>query len=218
MSRLYVFALTEQKAAPFVADGHRIEFVKTDGVYAAVERVAERPGVSEAALRTQHDVVARIAERVNALLPARFGAYVDPAELDVLTLRRRDAINEALTLVRGRGQMTVRLFQDEPPPHIAAPAPTTGTDYLERRAQSSAPHARPDALGPIGDAVRHIVAAERIDNGQGRIAATLYHLVDRNLLEQYKQALLPLRRRAGDSMMTVTGPWPPYAFVPELWV
>jgi hypothetical protein len=96
MSGLYVFGLSGQKAATFVAAGHRIEFVKADDVYAAVERVSRPPAVSEETLRKQHEVVAHIAGRVEALLPARFGAFVDARELRAVVAGRRHAILEAL--------------------------------------------------------------------------------------------------------------------------
>jgi len=66
VSGLYVFGLAGQKAASFVAAGHRIEFVKADDVYAAIERVSRPPAVSEETLRKQHEVVAHIAGRVEA--------------------------------------------------------------------------------------------------------------------------------------------------------
>ena len=145
MSTLYVFALAAGKAGPFSAAGHRIEFVKADAVYAAVERLDERPAVSEAALRTQHDIVARIAAKVDAILPARFGSLVDVEELERVVALRREAIRDALDLVRGRVQMTVRLFDAEAPPVPAGPRGHGGDEAepsICRRGGSWPPGAR----------------------------------------------------------------------------
>jgi hypothetical protein len=213
---LYVFALAGRKARSFSAAGHRIEFVDAAGVYAAVERLEARPDVSEAALRTQHDIVAQVATRVDAILPARFGSFVDAAELERVVALRRDVIAEALALVRGRVQMTVRLFDPEgrpdPPPRGNA---ATGTAYLEGRRAAAAGRALPQAEA-IAAAVKDIVAAARTEPGHGRVAGTIYHLVDRADVGKYKRALSTLEASSGGGM-TVTGPWPPFGFVPDLW-
>jgi hypothetical protein len=214
---LYVFALAAQKARPFSTAGHRIEFVDAGGVYAAVERLDARPIVSEAALRTQHDIVARVASKVDALLPARFGSFLDAEELARVIALRRDVIAEALALVRGRVQMTVRLFEAEghAAPRVSGSAPT-GTAYLEGRRLSAAVRALPQAEA-VAAAVKDVVAATRTEPGQGLVAATIYHLVDRADLGKYKDALATLESSADTGTLTVTGPWPPFGFVPDLW-
>lgn len=219
---LYVFAIAARKATPFSAAGHRIEFVKTDDVYAAVERIEEGPAVSEAALRTQHDIVARIAGKVDAILPARFGSLVDVQELERVVALRRDAIREALDLVRGRDQMTVRLFDAgvRASPRSLPPAGTdaaSGTDYLQKRRQATTARALPPTVAAITAAVRDIVAAERSEPGEGRIAATVYHLVERAAVDKYKERLTGLHSKLETETLRVSGPWPPFAFVPELW-
>ena len=218
MSGLYVFGLAGQRAAPFVATGHRIEFVKADDVYAAIERVKQPPAVSEETLRKQHEVVAHIAGRVEALLPARFGAFVDARELRAVVAGRRDVILEALALVQGRTQMTVRLLGPELP--VAGPVETratTGTEYLAHRRATVASPPMPAALCAVADAVRGIVVTERSEAGRGRVMATLYHLLDRDLVADYKTALERIPPLTGDMALVVTGPWPPFAFAPDLW-
>ncbi len=213
---LYVFALSAQRARPFTADGHRVEFVDADGVYAAVERLAEPPVVSEAALRAQHAIVAQVAKRVDAILPARFGSFVDRAELARLVALRRGAIVEALDLVRGRVQMTVRLLDLEGAATAPAPAaPSTGTAYLEGRRRATAVREHP-RLDAVADAVKGTVRATRREPGQGRVAVTLYHLVDRADVPAYARALASATEEGAGSV-SVTGPWPPFAFVPSLW-
>jgi hypothetical protein len=222
MSSLYVFALADRKARPFRAAGHRIEFVSVDDVYAAVERVDERPAVSEAALRTQHEIVARIAAKVDAMLPARFGSLVDVQELERVVALRRDAIRDAFDLVRGRDQMTVRLFDAgvrAAPPSVvrAGTDAATGTDYLQKRRQAAPMRARPPTVAAITAAVRDIVAAERFEPGEGRVAATVYHLIERAAVDQYTKRLTGLQSTLEPEALRVSGPWPPFAFVPELW-
>lgn len=220
MSTFCVFALTSEAAPPFQHHGHRVEFIDVGGLYAAVEEVAERPSVSEAALRAQHDVVMRIAERVEAVLPARFGAVLDKDELEHLVSLRKSAIREALGLVAGRVQMTLRTFAGEggiAGPRDAPPPPkrpvSSGTAYLRQRRDASAPGA---AAGPVLEAaaaVRELVVSERLQGGQGRVQWAMYHLIDHGAIERYKAAVAPFESAA----LAVSGPWPPFAFAPDLW-
>jgi hypothetical protein len=222
MSALYVFALTNQPAPPLRHGNRRIEFIEVGGIHAAVERVASRPAVSEAALRTQHDIVMKIAARVDAILPARFGALLDKEELESLVTLRLAPIRETLELVSGRVQMTVRVFSSaeqsvsrqaaHADQRSAASAAASGTRYLEQRRREASPALSGHAEA-ISAAVREIVRVERSHRGEGRVDWTLYHLVDRGALPQYERALEPFRSPA----VAVTGPWPPFAFVPDLW-
>jgi hypothetical protein len=216
MSALYVFALTRDVAAPFEFDGHRIEFIGVSGLGAAVERVAARPQVSEATLRTQHEIVMRISTHVDDLLPARFGAFVDDRELDEIVAIRRNVIAEALDLVHGRVQMTIRIRETTPSAGRAdrsgSGTATTGTAYLEAR-RAAAVHTVPPGAASMIAAVGRLVAAERSENGQGPSVASIYHLIDRRHVDEYRAALSGVP----SSIITVSGPWPPFAFAPDLW-
>lgn len=215
MTSLYVFAFTNQPAPPLLHGGRRIEFVQIEGVHAAIERLPARPAASEEELRAQHEIVMRIADSVDAILPARFGAWVEAAELERLVSFRRAPILDTLRLVSGRVQMTVRVYTPpgERPARMNAPAeaPRTGADYLAQRRRNS--RVLTGDAAAISAAVRDLVRDERRHRGQGHLAWTLYHLVDRGAVGAYRQAAGAL----GSSLATVTGPWPPFAFVPDLW-
>lgn len=212
MSALYVFALTRDSAAAFEYDGHRIEFITRNGLGAAVERTAERPQVSEAALRTQHEIVMRISTYVDEVLPARFGAFVDDRELEQLLAMRRDVIQQALDLVHGRVQMTIRVREGAPTAVRLDEAVTSGTAYLEAR-RAAAVQPLPPGAASMTAAVRQLVAAERSESGHGRSVASIYHLIERRHVKQYRAAL----SSDESSGITVSGPWPPFAFAPDLW-
>lgn len=217
MSAFNVFALTRQAVAPFELDGHRVELVDAGGgVFAAVERIAERPRVSEAALRAQHDVVMQLAAAVDELLPARFGSFMDEGELRQLLALRRKIIDEALDLVRGRVQMTVRLKEDaaaSSPPAPALTARTSGTAYLEARRAAAAPRL-PMSATALSAAVGHLVVAERAERSPGLHSASIYHLVAKEDVPRYTSAIWHL----GAPDLSFSGPWPPFAFAPDLWV
>jgi hypothetical protein len=220
MSTVYVFGLVDAKAGGFTEAGHRIEFVPAGAVYAAVERLGERPAVSEEALRAQHRIVERIAAKVEAVLPARFGSLVDLEELERVVALRREAIRDALELVRGRTQMTVRLLDGVARAPVAARGhrgaeAASGTEYLQARRQAGV-RVLPPAVAAVTAAVRDIVAAERSEAGEGRVAATVYHLVAHTGVQRYRKRLAAVQ--PGDQQtLSISGPWPPFAFVPELW-
>ncbi len=222
MSLLYVFAFTSTSAPPLRHGNRRIEFIEVAGIHAAVERAAERPAVSETALRAQHDIVVKIAAAVAAVLPARFGALLDREELEAFVSTRLDHINKGLALVSGRVQMTVRVFTSgrpagtHEPPREGRPygtdRPASGTAYLEqRRREATVPLT--GAAETISRAAAGLVQAERRHRGEGRVEWTLYHLVDRQVVPQYERAMEPFKSEG----VAVTGPWPPFAFVPDLW-
>ena len=224
MSAVYVFALVDAKTAPLHVAGHTIEFLGVpgaDGIYSAVERVDGRPAPSEETLRAQHEVVVAIARQVDAVLPARFGSLLDRGELERVVTLRRAAILESLDLVRGRVQMTARLFTSHPQAAGAevAPAPpraTSGTGYLQQRWHAAAVRARPNGILDFTAALRGIAVAERFEAGRGVLATTVYHLIDRGGVAKYNRALAKLRSRLMPQLLTVSGPWPPFAFVPDL--
>lgn len=216
MSALYVIALTNEPAPPLHLADRRIEFIEVSGIHVAVQRLADPPRLSEAALRAQHDVVMKIAECVEAIVPARFGALLDRQELESLVSMRLDPIRKTLEHVAGRVQMTVRA--------CGAPRSATanrmrnqheretGTAYLQKRRRTLAPPITGEAL-EVSRAVRDLLHDERTHPGTGRVGWTLYHLVDRSAVPEYIRALEPLR----SSSIVVSGPWPPFAFVSDLW-
>jgi hypothetical protein len=61
------------------------------------------------------------------------------------------------------------------------------------------------------------VKGERIVRGERGVVATLYHLVARGRSVEYHGALEPLRAGFPGPGFIVSGPWPPFAFAPDLW-
>jgi Gas vesicle synthesis protein GvpL/GvpF len=219
---VYVYALSEARAPALHVMGRTVRFERIGDLYAAIERRSAPPPLSEDELRTQHAIVAAISSASDAVLPARFGAFVAREELARIVALRRDRIHEALGLVRGRSQMNVRILGA----HRRAPAARVGrsgesrrpgTRYLlERRAASKG--RIPSALvRALHTAVDRIVLDERVEAGEGFVAARVYHLIARGTEGRYRQALDQFIRARVRNRIAATGPWPPFAFVPEIW-
>jgi hypothetical protein len=195
--------------------GRRIELRRCARIDVAVERREERPPMTERALRTQHAIVEQLATRFDAVLPARFGSLLPVEDLERLVKARRSDLTEALRSVRKRVQMTVRITAPGAAITSRTGSPTSGTAYLNaRRAAVSA--APPSSIAALTEAVADFVRDERVEaNGeQGR--TVLFHLVDRGDVERYRASIARVAIPAA-GRVTVTGPFPPFAFAPELW-
>ena len=107
-ARLYVYAIVRSNVRlPRIA-GHRLERVELTGVAAAVERRTKARAPSHRALRDQYGVVTTLHERLDAILPVRFGALIEEDELRRVVRLRRSMFVSALRTVRRKSQMTVR--------------------------------------------------------------------------------------------------------------
>jgi hypothetical protein len=89
----------------------------------------------------------------------------------------------------------------------------SGAAYLQRR---RAVYAIPGELDPVREAVSRFVAEERVAPGRAGVRITLFHLVERDRIARYKEAVEHSITAAPPGSVTVTGPWPPFAFAPEL--
>lgn len=215
--KVYVYALVDRRLPPVTLHGRRIESVKTAGLYALAERAVQAPAISEHALREQHDIVVRLAARSDAILPARFGSLLDRDELAAIVSARRAAITDALALVRGREQMTVRLRGAGPEDARPRPCPTRGPGaaYLETK-RAAVGYPLPEAVDRLGRAMTRWIAAQRAEPGSVGVRVTIYHLIERGTSEDYRHALAAAADAARPYAVDVTGPWPPFAFAPEL--
>jgi hypothetical protein len=194
------------------------------GTVAIVADRAEAPSLTESALRDHDAVVRRIARAVPAILPVRFGTLV---ETDRSLIAQLDAwsadLRAALSLVDRREQMTLRLYGRnvaaepfEPEEFETKAANNPGTRYLTRLARAQVRSRSAPELAPLRRPLAGIVAAERITrHDAGPLLLTAYHLIPRGKARIYCGIL----KRHADALglrAAATGPWPPYAFVPEL--
>jgi gas vesicle protein GvpL/GvpF len=167
------------------------------------------PELSADTLRAHEAAVRRIAEAAQACLPARFGSAArDQASLVEAIAGRETELAEALRLVRGREQMTLRVYGTLP--FVRAPG-GPGTRYLhERRRAKALPE-----LEPLRTALGDLIRAERVEaHAEPGLAASVFHLIDRGRAPDYLRAvetarIEPLR-------ISATGPWPAWSFAPEL--
>jgi hypothetical protein len=229
VSVVYLYALIDRKPRGDIGRGlrrERLQVVAGSGFHLVVGRLGAAPQPATAVLRRHDAVVRRIAARVDAILPIRFGTIAPDEAAAVRWLAPR-AIELAgrLVHVRGREQMTLRLFGARAA--RALPAPVTGTPasgrarpgtrYLAERRRVHAKAAVPE-LDPIRRALDGLVADERVQrHATPPLIASAYHLVPRGRGAQYRTRVARAARTLAPLRLAVSGPWPPYAFGADAW-
>jgi len=219
---LYLYALVDGEPSGPLGEGiagEPLSLLPRGGVSAVAGALPARPSPDCETLERQDAVVRRLAERFGAILPARFGeAFADEAALAGRLDPREREIAEALALVRGCVQMTLRVFgEPEPAPEPDTAGGGPGTRHLAaRRRQREWAHSLPE-IDPLRAALHPLLRAERIERhgAAGPLVGTAYHLIPRAQAGAYLEALEAARGRIGGRRVAATGPWPPYAFAPE---
>jgi hypothetical protein len=219
---VYLYALVNGEPSGPLGEGlagEPLRQIRCGGFAAVVGDLPQKPEPDRETLQAQDAVVRRLAEVFTALLPARFGeAFAYETVLIDRIAGQASGIAEALALVRGCVQMTLRVFGDPGPieESLEEPAGGPGARYLEARRRE---HERSRSLPEIDslrEALRPLLRAERIERREtGRLLGTAYHLVPRERTGAYLAALKEAGERIGGRRVSASGPWPPYAFGPE---
>lgn len=235
MSRIYVYALVEQRARSLRIASRALRIVEcrrpsvgnrtsaisnrtpaAGDIYAAVEYLVRAPELSESTLKLQHEIVAALARRFDPILPVRFGAFIEEQELLRIVQLRREILTEAFAGVRGQEQMTVRIFGVEPQRSRARTANSTGTAYLERRrAVQRSP--LPPVAERIRTSVSTIATRECVEQGRSNVRAVLHHLIPKGRSADYIGLVENAAAGPCPERVTVSGPFAPFAFTPDIW-
>jgi hypothetical protein len=198
--------------------GERLRLVRRGAVAAVVSDRARAAAPSPANLRRYDRTMHELAERFPAIIPARFGTSMTEEELISTLASRRAAFAGALSSVRGRVQMTVRVVAQRGSRKdgghsiseaSAASTSITGRDYLKARARAAEAARMVPGFEPVRDAVVRWVREERVEH-RGEVSS-VYHLIPRAATEAYRRAVQASATAAGLRVI-VSGPWPPYAF------
>jgi hypothetical protein len=222
MSALYLYALlAETPAADLGAGlaGEPLRLIPCAGLLAVAGSMDAPPALAAPALRAHDDVVRRLATLAEALLPARFGTVAEDERALATALEPRlPALREALTLVRGCEQMSLRVFGAASavaaePADASAGGP--GARYLQERRRAHRHASELPGLEPLRRALGRLVRAERIEpHHTPPLLASVYHLVPRGVAAAYRERLEATRTVLQPWRVDASGPWPPYAFAP----
>jgi hypothetical protein len=236
---LCVYALTGGAARVSARGlaGERLHVYAHGPVAAVAGRLSRAPDASPELLRRYDGAMRRLAGKLPAVLPVRFGTcFNDPAELAFVLRSRGASLVRALAHVRNRVQMTVRLIEDPEQrarigrrgAPLSAPVATglpsalsrrphrprgSGTAYLRDRAEAVARDHDVAGFAPVRDAVRRWLRDERIER-RGAVVS-VYHLIPRASADRYRRAIARAAATC-ELRLVVSGPWPPYAFADTL--
>ena len=215
MVNLYAIVRAGRTRAIRTRNGRQLKQIRSGPIAAVVREVTRPPAASPGQLRRYDREMRDLAEQFPAVLPARFATVMPADELMfILSSRRRD-FQRALSHVRGKSQMTVRIVSGAATPQrrlAAAPhpdVPASGREYLRARARDAAAQRVVPGFEPVRKAVARWIRDERVEHRNG--ISTIYHLIPRASSTRYRQAL---QEAAADTALPaiVSGPWPPYAF------
>lgn len=230
MTDLYLYALARESPGVDLGSGlagEPLRWLGAGAPGAIVGETGEKPAVTPEALTAHDALVQRLAGSIPALLPARFGQTIS-GEADLLAWlsTRRKELEEALALVDGCVQMTLRVFAGADAPQEAAPPQPVdeslgpGARYMQARREAAARAKALPEIAPLREALRPLLRAERVERpssaASGRLRATAYDLVKRGEAETYTRMVAEAAPHLGFWKVTATGPWPPYAFAPAL--
>jgi hypothetical protein len=223
MSDVYVYAVLGETPRPDVGAGlsdEPLRVLRSGDLLAAVGEMSARPAVTESTLRAHDAVIRRLASAVHAILPVRFGSLLSESSLaDVLRVRAPE-LTQALALVAGREQMTLRVLGDRPPdrereadePERADLGP--GARYLTARRDEWRRAREAPELAPLRPVLAPLVRDEHVTrHDTPPLLASVYHLIDRGDADAYRAVIGGAP--PGAVRLVASGPWPPYAFAPE---
>ncbi len=209
---LYLYAIVGPGARGPFGKGMRGALLSTVSAGGARVVVQEGPRFEPTmtAMRAHDRVVRRIARRVSAVLPFRFGSTVtDARALRQLLAPLSSAIARALEHVDECVQMTMRVYGRR----ARAPRPSRddgpGTRFLRKRLASG----RVPEVLPISRATAPFVRDTRVQRHEARpLLASVYHLVPRVCLPEFREAVARSSADLRGVTVQTTGPFPPYAF------
>jgi hypothetical protein len=218
----YVYALLAEPPRGEAGAGlgaEPLRFLAVGDMLAVVGDLAARPPVSPTTLLAHDSVVRRLAAAVDAILPVRFGTLLDGEQaLAEAIAARAPRLREALALVAGREQMTLRVFGSPAAAAGVEPAPDDlgpGARYLETRRRQARRDAAVPELAPLRARLEPLVHAEQAQRHETPpLLASVYHLIDRGRAPAYLDAVAGGADAMAPRHARATGPWPPYAFAP----
>ena len=227
----YVFALVDDMPAgkPGTGLSGPLGIRRIGSILAVVERRADVPPAEFGTLERHQAVVTELASRVPAILPVRFGTLLDTDALKEVLGEREEDVAEGFDLVRNRVQFTWRRLKRFPGSRVlgspvqgsrvrgsqvrGSQIPASGAEYLRQAATRAAKPAPPAAWRVIRSKLAPLVVSEHYQPASAATPESLYHLVGRT--ETHKYRLLADKLASSSPSVTVTGPFPPFAFTPE---
>lgn len=188
-------------------------------------------------IRAHHAIVEAVWRRTDACLPARFGqTFPDEDALGERLDRRAEHLGRELSRLAGTAEMSVRIVSggaehdaevgtapavvEASDAEVGAPGSGPGQAYLRARAEALKLGRRREAraeavaeeLRTWMDGSATVRDARLVVPRPGTGVASVAHLVARDEVPAYREALADFSRAHGGWRLVVGGPWPPWSF------
>ena len=185
------------------------------------EHLQDKPLTQQAIV--EHSRVISDCFRTMTVLPFRFGTIFESDEALRRAVRtNRKAFLESLSRLRGKSEMHVKIVvKDGTIEEAVADMPVgVGGEYLRKlRDRASRERERQTKARALSMQVHKLfcpleedVSCKRIDSGNMLI--DFAHLIDTNTVAKYQNRYSAATRHFKDCQVTISGPWPPYHFMP----
>jgi hypothetical protein len=173
----------------------------------------------------EHARVVSQSFRTATVLPFRFGTIFDTEDAIRQAVRsNRRTFCESVARLRGKSEMRIKLTVRDgslrgPLDEIVLPD-TVGREYLtklrekasrERERQTKA-RALSVQVHKLFNPLEEEVSCKRVDSDG--MLLDIAHLIDTKSIEKYQNRYSTAAKQLKNCQMVVTGPWPPYHFLP----
>lgn len=179
----------------------------------------------------EHDEVVRAASRITTTVPLRMATIChDDASVHVMLDTLDDATAKVLAELDGRDEWGVKLFAlaDAGDAPAVVEQASSGTAYLQQRrralqrdeqAAQAAAHDADAVFAALADAAvasrLHRPQDQRLSGNPHPMVLNAAFLVDRRDEQAFRAVVATLADERPAGALVLTGPWPPYSFVPE---
>jgi hypothetical protein len=161
--------------------------------------------------------------RTVTVLPFRFGTIFESDDALRRAVRaNRKAFMESVSRLRGKSEMHVKIVVKDGAIEeaISEPPMGVGGEYLRKlRDRASRERERQTKARALSMQVHKLfcpleedVVCKRID--RGNMLIDFAHLIDTNTVAKYQNRYSAATRHFKDCQVTISGPWPPYHFMP----
>lgn len=173
----------------------------------------------------QHARVISECFKIATVLPFRFGTVFENDEaLRQAVRNNRKTFGESVSKLRGKAEMRFKIMvrEDGSVPEIfPADLPTkAGGEYLSKlrekasrdRERQSKARALSVQVHKLFNPLQEEVVCKKVDGG---MMIDVVHLIDTGSVAKYQTRYSAAQRHFKDYQISISGPWPPYHFVPN---
>ena len=170
-----------------------------------------------------HSRVVSECFRTLTVLPFRFGTIFETDEAMRKAVKaNRKTFLESVAHLRGKAEMHFKLLLKEGTLEeaLADPPPGVGGEYLRQlREQATRDRERQTKARALSMQVHKLFSPLEEDvickrTGSGGMIIDFAHLIDSTSIAKYQNRYSAATRHFKDCHISITGPWPPYHFMP----